>query len=104
MEEKCGIVPCTSHRKDQEATEGPAMHIVTVDLGENEALLFKQVDSGIKCSCSWAGLKLDATVEVKGTSHTFPLLLAHCRTDVHRQKVYNVIMCSVAQNYCFCLC
>ena len=101
--------------------------------GENEALLIKQVDSGMKCSWSWAWLKLDATIEVKGTPHTFPLshffntvdekgyarctlclkeinyankgyhaLLAHCRTDVHRQKVYNVIMCSVARRYLFC--
>ena len=43
------------------------------ELGENEALLVKQVDSGIKCSRSWAWLKLDATIEVKGTPHTFPL-------------------------------
>jgi hypothetical protein len=41
------------------------------ELGENEALLVKEVDSGIKCS--WAWLTLDATIEVKGTPHTFPL-------------------------------
>uniref|UniRef100_A0A8C7JMS8 Mesoderm induction early response 1, family member 2 n=1 Tax=Oncorhynchus kisutch TaxID=8019 RepID=A0A8C7JMS8_ONCKI len=35
----------------------------------------------------------------KGIYHA---LLAHCRTDVHRQKMYNVMMCSVAQIYCFC--
>jgi hypothetical protein len=31
------------------------------------------------------------------------LLLAHCRTDVHRQKVYNVITYCVAQGYHFCV-
>ena len=103
------------------------------ELGEKEALLVKQVDSGIRCSWSWAWLKLDATIEVK-EHHTLSLfltssiqwiqmgmsgvtlclkeinyatkgyhaLLARCRTDVHMQKVYNVITCSVAQRYCFC--
>ena len=45
------------------------------ELGENEVLLVKQVDSEIKCSWSWVWLKLDATIEVKGTSHSFPLSL-----------------------------
>ena len=43
------------------------------ELGENEVFLVKQEDSGIKCSWSRAWLKLDATIEVKGTPHTFPL-------------------------------
>ena len=42
------------------------------EFGENEALLVKQVVSGIKCSWSWAWLKLDATIVVKGTPYTFP--------------------------------
>ena len=32
---------------------------------------FKQVDAGM--TCSWTWLKLDATIELKGTPHTFPL-------------------------------
>jgi hypothetical protein len=96
------------------------------ELGENEALLVKQVDSGIECSWSW--FNLDATIEVKGTplslflTYSIPWIKrgmpgvtlcleeinyankgSHAlSTNVHRQKVYNVIMCSVAQRYCFC--
>ena len=45
----------------------------TRELGENEPLLVKQVNSGIKCSWNWAWFNLDAAIEVKGTPHTFPL-------------------------------
>jgi hypothetical protein len=41
------------------------------ELGENEALLVKQVDSAFKCGWSWAWLMLDANRGERNATH-FP--------------------------------
>lgn len=43
------------------------------DLGEKDALIVKELDAGLKCSWSWAWLKLEFQVHHKGDMLKFHL-------------------------------